>query len=1093
MGQLSSVMSIAGVGLLPNPPQDIGVAIVANTELVTQYYRYINLPVTSNVVTVVNTAAIECAGGNITTDTLSGIVSVGSNSFPALTDTLTPGNVISNVLVFGTTANVAANIYLVSNALEYDVVQILGNTDLSKFCQTFQAAQGYVTQANQILNSVKNSDILAETFDPATGGMNTLSTGNMNQVSSDPPSLGLDLAALGQLISLSNLDNLGLPGELLAQIGRVTNGGISAVNDLLVAAKLPNSQIAALSAGNNLLTPQEEKIAYSVLTAITGELLSQILIMLGVTVKNIVNLAQLLNPRLILPNSYATLVCPTSTALVPVYINGSVNTALESILSNPAVSAYTGPNNTNSLATLKLIIPPDQAVANKALARGLQQIKKISTVNLPALSRAMLPIQTLDDLSLVQGLATPVPASAISFYQSQLGQGTGPNGTLRLVDIIGVGSGFNITSNLSIVSNSISNLYSSGTFSTLTQCYDNMIGTLGNVFGGPVGNVIIPSGPGAGTYTSWDDAFQTGLLPAANTAITNIVSSGDANVTAANSAWANIINAMITQTKNQSAGTIDFGNLTDNSISSSMSFAQSLHEYGLDVEPGGANQYLTSVANQNSLSGQSLIASLREGINIAAMHDAGLELDTQLNDDPSVGPELEVSATVPWSRTSSNWSKSSTLTTSDRNWGLYRSYLGSNPDTNWGTGGTVNQSGTVSLKASGKNVDVVIVDAVIDPNHPEFAVNANGTGGTRVKYVNWYGLNVPGNPAVGQTYSPPITTTASNSADDSRHATFVAGVVAGNTQGWAPNANIYNISPQYVTGGVQYLYLYKYILAWHNAKRAAGNMTPTIVNNSWYSRYVIPYTSITSVNWRGTTFAGPFTTTQLEDFGITNDGTGNCIVSLQNSTMDQDIQNCIRAGIIMVCCAGNDGTRISIPGDIDFNNSLTATGFNSGQGIFYTRGSSPIATENIPQGSGTICVGAISSSISSPGSDRKANFSNSGPRVDLFAPGAYITSSWLTSTTPTGVGYPAPVQDPRNSAYYIAKYSGTSFAAPQVTGVLACALEATPTLDQIGARNYILNNVGVGQIPTSGSGYTAPYSLQGAANNYLAVPVGLRL
>lgn len=1087
-------MSIAGVGLIPNPPQDVGVAIAANTESVNQYYRYTNSSFVSNVITLVNTAVVENSGGNISNSTLTGIISLGSNSFPALTDNLTPGNVMSNILVFGTSANTAANIYLVSSALAYDVVQILGNSDLSKFCQTFQAAQGYVVQANQVLNSVKNSNILDQTFNPAAGGMNTLSTGGINQLTTDPYLVGEDFASLGQLISLSNLNDLGLPGELLAQIGRVTNGGMPALSELLINAEIPNFQVELLSKGDNQLTSQQEKIAYSVLNAVTGDLLTQTLVVLGITLKNITNLAQLLDPKQTLPNSYLKLVCPTTTLLAPVYLaNGAINTALESTLSNALVSAFTGPNNTNSLGVLKLIIPPDQAVANKAMARSMQQIKGIANSTLPALSAAMRATQTLDDLPLVQGLTKPVPGSVTTFYQSQLGQGTGPNGTLRLVDIIGLGSGYNITSNLSTVSNSIANLYSSGSLDTLSQCYDNMIGTLGNVFGGPVGNVVIPTGPGAGTYASWDEAFETGLLPAANAAIASIVSTGSANVSSANSAWGNIINSMLIQTKNQIAGTIDFGNLTDNSTSSSLTFAEALHEYGVDVSPGGSNEYLVSVANQNSLSGQSLLASLKEGRNIAAMEEAGLALDTQLDDTLIPGPEVEPLTTVPWSRYSAAWSKSSTLVNTDRNWGLYRSYLGANPDSNWGTGGTVNQSGTVSLKASGKNVDVIIVDAVIDPEHPEFAVDSNGTGGSRVKYVNWYGLDVPENPAAGQTYNPPITTTAPNSADDSRHATFVAGVVAGNTQGWAPNANIYNISPQYVTGGVQYLYLYKYILAWHNAKRAAGNMTPTIVNNSWYSRYTIPYTSITSVTWRGTTFTGPFTTTQLEDFGITNNGAGYCIVSLQNSIMDQDIQNCIRAGIIMVCCAGNDGTRISIPGDIDFNNSLTATGFNFGQGIFYARGSSPIATENLGEGTGTICVGAISSAIASPGADRKANFSNSGPRVDLFAPGSYITSSWLTSTTPTGVGYPAPVQDPRNSAYYIAKYSGTSFAAPQVTGILACALEATPTLDQAGARRYILENVGIGQIPTSGTGYTAPYSLQGAPNNYLAVPVGLRL
>ena len=445
-------------------------------------------------------------------------------------------------------------------------------------------------------------------------------------------------------------------------------------------------------------------------------------------------------------------------------------------------------------------------------------------------------------------------------------------------------------------------------------------------------------------------------------------------------------------------------------------------------------------------------------------------------------PSATNTSSAPWYEFSSSWSKASTLTSLDRNWGLYRCWFGSNPDSTWGYDGAItSEVGTVTLSASGKNVDVIVVDAVIDPNHPELAVRADGSGGSRVKYFNWYSLNIPGDPSYGNVYNPPITTNAADSADDSRHATHVAGIVAGNTQGWASNANIYNISPQYVTGGVQYTYLYKYILAWHKAKVAAGNTTPTIVNNSWYSRYTIPYTSITAVTYRGTSYTGSFTKPQLLGYGITVNDDDDAIVALQNSTMDADIQACIDAGIIMVACAGNDDTRISVSGDTDYNNTLTATGFNGGSPIYYTRGSSPGATSNV------ICVGSIGAGVSG-GGDRKSGISNCGPRVNLFAPGSYIASSWLTSSQPTGTGYPNPVPDPRNPAYYIAKDSGTSMASPQVCGILACALELNPTLNQTSALTYITEAANANQIPDSGGGYADPYSLQGAPNLYLDVP-----
>ena len=463
---------------------------------------------------------------------------------------------------------------------------------------------------------------------------------------------------------------------------------------------------------------------------------------------------------------------------------------------------------------------------------------------------------------------------------------------------------------------------------------------------------------------------------------------------------------------------------------------------------------------------------------------------TLLAQIPTGNPPAPITSStlVPWYQYSSLWSKAATLTNLDRNWGLYRSWYGSNPSTTWGSNTTNSSlSGTVTLSASGNAVDVVIVDGVVDPYHPEFAVRSDGTGGSRVQYFNWYSLNIPGDPMYGNVYNPPITTNRASSADDSRHACHVAGIVAGNTQGWAPSSNIYNISPQYVTGGVQYAYLYKYILYWHNQKRASGNMTPTIVNNSWNSRYTIPYGNITSVTYRGSTHTGPFTINQLASYGINVDTDNNAIVGLRNAAMDADIQSCINAGIIMVAAAGNNDTKITTnPADVDYNNTVTAPAYNSGNPIYYNRGSSPGSASNV------ICVGSISSNTGAPGTDRKLNSSNCGPRVDLFAPGSYITSAWLTDTiTPSGT-YPTPVPDPRNSAYYIAKYSGTSMASPQVCGILACALEVSPTLNQTAAVTYITQAAGKNQIPATTGGPTDPYDLQGAPNRYLALPSNLQ-
>lgn len=1127
-GQYSPLTLIAGSGCMPSPPGGVGKSFLSGSPtLANAIVNYKKINVVSSYSNIIASLDGLSAQQNLAAIGLT-------DRLPTVTDTLPPGYTmerifpapvydnsiyfeIGDLTVFNNVVYVCKksvvgiappdNTYWdtyfypnsLSNAVAYAAIEIMGRGDLSKFCQVFSAAVGYVQSANDMLASARGADVLAQTFSPTQGGMNTITTGGLNQVTSDITKFADDARKLGQLINLSTLNNWGLPGEVLAQITRVAGGIPGNVNDLLIAGNVGTVYIDSLKSGNPNFDGTLEKRIYTVMRSINGPELEQVLDLLSVTTPNITVMADLLDPKKIFPNSYQTLVCPTGNNLANVYgvsstgITG-VNAGLVPVVSNPGVAEYTGVKPVGGYETLKLIIPADLALANKALAYSLQQLKGVNNSSLPNLALAATQVQTNSGLTLVNSLTTPVPAGVTGFIRSSVGNGSGPGGTVILSDVIGVAIGAgNITNNFTTINSVFAN--NSSVFASLTAS-TGVFTVMANTVAGNytvtdeiTGNfyVDIPAGlPGNGNYgpaatatDAVDLAFNTGLIPAANTAIYTISINNAAIANTINGAAANIAAEMARQKTNQNAAQINFNELAGNSQQSVMTFATNLHEYALDA---GANVFLTSMADTSTLAGQSVIGSLREGRNIVALQEAGIELDTQLpvSYEPTTESESQGSG-QPWSASSTNWNKSSTITAEMRNWGLYRSWLGRNI-TNWGSGGIENQTGTVSVLASGYNVDVVIVDAVIDPAHPEFAVNADGTGGSRVKYYNWYQANIPGDPNAGGTYNPPITTNRPNSSDDSRHACHVAGTVAGNTQGWAPRANIYNISPQYVTGGVPYQYLYKYILAWHLAKRAAGNTNPTICNNSWYSRFNIPYTSITSVTWRGTTYTGPFTLAQLLNYGITNNGAGNCIVTAQYATTDADIQSCIDAGIIMVACAGNDDSRISDPGDIDYDNRLVATGFNSGNPIYYTRPSSPVC-------SNVINVGAIRSSASAP-VDGKASFSNTGPRVNLFAPGSQIISAWLTTNGPAG--QPTPVPDPRNPAYYLAKDSGTSMAAPQATGILACALEINRSWNQINALQYIISNAAPGQITDTGGGYADVYSLQGAPNLYLTLPANIR-
>ena len=385
------------------------------------------------------------------------------------------------------------------------------------------------------------------------------------------------------------------------------------------------------------------------------------------------------------------------------------------------------------------------------------------------------------------------------------------------------------------------------------------------------------------------------------------------------------------------------------------------------------------------------------------------------------------------------------IDSNDKNWGLYRVNKGSTV-TNWGTNGSFTEISNRDLHTtwSGKNVDVVIVDDYPNPSHPEFAVNVNGTGGSRCQFsFNWFqyrdALGYSSHPNTYSHVDPPTTA----------HGTHTAGTTAGNTQGWARDANIYTMN--FLYSGISNWpdILWDYLRHFHKNKSVntnTGRRNPTVVNNSWGGSLTRTVSSVTSVTYRGTTTDMSSMTTTNKVSTLRSNGCPVVYLSgtpflyripTRSTAMDADIQDAIDDGVILVGSAGNSRWNCETSGGQDYDNYVTSSGSN----IYHSRGSSPGA------GGDMICVGSIGAKTQ----EYKSNFSNWGGRVDIWAPGSNIVSAVYNNS----VTYEGAVADPRNSSYYIASISGTSMSGPQVTGLLACLCEQEPNLTQAEALQYL--------------------------------------
>lgn len=315
----------------------------------------------------------------------------------------------------------------------------------------------------------------------------------------------------------------------------------------------------------------------------------------------------------------------------------------------------------------------------------------------------------------------------------------------------------------------------------------------------------------------------------------------------------------------------------------------------------------------------------------------------------------------------------------------------------------------------------------------------------------------------------------------SGHGTSSASLVAGNNFGLAFEANIWNMSgigePISMNISIEQNYdLMKLFHLYKPVNSETGIKNPTIVNGSWGYQAGFESVDTVSYSFRGDT--GTFTGNAAVTNQVTamKDGLNNQIngayrsfsTSSRSNSTDAAGAESIESGIIYIAAAGNNNQRLGVGStDPDRLNYMSDAWFDSTD----PRSEFPAGTVPCnhrdwmnPQGIGfstttdpefhpVICVGAMDEYVIESLSERKADYSNNGPGIDVWAP----ADETLAAGTNGVVNY-TDFERYDDSRFYDNYFNGTSAAAPVACGLLAIYLETNPTATSREVKTWLRDN-----------------------------------
>lgn len=492
---------------------------------------------------------------------------------------------------------------------------ITGN--LTEFCYNFNTCYSFKTQSNNIIASMANS---TDYLNGIYSNMNDLTTSDVTGVNLATVYWGQDLIKLGRALDLSRIETFGQPSSLLQTL--VANNALTRnVSLALLAAGLTTEELGNIIGNLALPTVDQEKRIYSGFSLIVGPDLTEVCTLLNVQTEGLLQLSDLLNPKLMFPNSYKSLTVPkynsmpmetNSKTYYLIYDSGSVNTALRSFGSN-----------------LFGLVPDEIAITAGSFSASMLQIKNIARMNIEKFAQVVTNLETTKLLA-VNGTSVPVDVPVVDTALSTIALGSGTYGTYRMVDFFGLLSGLNY------------NFYQIKSYITQLQTP-----TLSSIYQDMIDLIEAPS--------SVKDADLQVLINQANVEIMTIFNNKNKTAKALNQLYENVGTLLLIERNARALAMPTTENITT-SVQDIYAFVNNMAQYAVDTSTGETAQVLESLANTATIGGQSLIALMRESRNAYRLGLAGGILDNNISNQVPVTvgnglgiPRVTGASTVPGS------------------------------------------------------------------------------------------------------------------------------------------------------------------------------------------------------------------------------------------------------------------------------------------------------------------------------------------------------------------------------------------------------------------------------------------------------------